>query len=93
MRTMWATLVPDPRIAINTHFSAIASHLLKSLGSKQYRARQAACNGLCDLVSGRGYDQVGIYLAEMWTLTFRCLDDVNGMHSIHTSTHSPQHHY
>jgi proteasome component ECM29 len=77
MKKMWLTLVPNPREALNTHFDAIISDLLTSMGNRQYRVRNSACAALVELLHGRGMTQLDPYLERLWLNTFRLLDDVN----------------
>lgn len=42
-------LVPDQRTALDTHFGAIATDLLRELGGRLWRVREACCLALADL--------------------------------------------
>ena len=57
MTHIWAALVPEPRAALDAHFGAIADELLREMGGRMWRNREAACLGLADLL------QVSICLA------------------------------
>ena len=50
---MWVlheqALVPDQRPAVDKHFNAIASELLRELGGRLWRVREACCLALSDL--------------------------------------------
>lgn len=53
MTHIWAALVPEPRAALDTHFGAIADELLREMGGRMWRNREAACLGLADLLQVR----------------------------------------
>ena len=41
--------MPDQRPALDTHFDAIAAELLREVGARLWRTREACCLGLADL--------------------------------------------
>jgi hypothetical protein len=53
MAHIWAALVPEPRAALDAHFGAIADELLREMGGRMWRNREAACLGLADLLQVR----------------------------------------
>jgi proteasome component ECM29 len=76
MRSIWKSLIKDPKAAINDHFDIILRDLLTGLGDRQWRSREASSNALADLLHGREIAQVEGDLEEIWTMVFRCLDDI-----------------
>lgn len=52
-----ATCLPAP--AVDEHFDAIMAELLKEIGGRLWRSRQASCLALADLLVGRRWAQVG----------------------------------
>ena len=78
MRQLWQSLIDHPKPMIDAHFHPIAVHLLRSMDSRQFRVRLAACLGLVDLIPHRSWSEVGAYLPQLWASLFRLLDDVNG---------------
>ncbi len=50
---IWRALVDDPRQAVEAHFGAIMLELLKEMGGRLWRNRQAACTAMLDLLQGR----------------------------------------
>ncbi len=50
MSHIWTALVPEPRAALDAHFGAIADELLREMGGRMWRNREAACLGLADLL-------------------------------------------
>ena len=47
---IWRSLVDDPRKAVDEHFGAIMGELLREMGGRLWRNRQAACTGMADLL-------------------------------------------
>ena len=93
MNDIWNALIKDPSRAINDHFQAIVEDLLVSmLHGKDWRARQASCAAMSDLIQGRPPDevratlsardshsrstQVQPYLNRIWSICFKVLDDI-----------------
>jgi proteasome component ECM29 len=76
MRAMWGSLVDDTKAATEEHFAAIVSELLPSMGERQWRVREASAAGLADLISGRPPAVVRPFLAEMWRMVLRAMDDI-----------------
>ena len=50
MTQIWTALVPEPKAALDAHFGAIADELLKEMGGRMWRSREAACLALADLL-------------------------------------------
>ena len=76
MRSMWAALVDDTKIATEEHFEAIVNELLPSMGERQWRVREASSAALADIISGRPPAVVRPFLAEMWRMVLRAMDDI-----------------
>ncbi len=76
MTNIWAVLVREPRKAVDEHFQTILSELLREMGAKLWRNREAACLALADLLQGRRWADVKDRLEEMWRMAFRALDDI-----------------
>ena len=53
MGHIWRSLVDDPKKTVDAHFGAIMSELLREMGGRLWRNRQAACAALSDLLQGR----------------------------------------
>lgn len=52
MVLIWRALIDDPKKTIDAHFDAIISELLKEMGGRLWRNRQAAAGALADLIQG-----------------------------------------
>lgn len=77
MNDIWRALVKDPTAVINENFNLIMEDLLKSVVSgKEWRAREASCAAISDLVQGREVKTFEKYLDEIWKVAFKVLDDV-----------------
>ncbi|KAK6376398.1 proteasome component M29 [Exophiala oligosperma] len=77
MNEIWRALVKDPSAVINNNFDLIMEDLLKSIVSgKEWRAREASCAAISDLVQGRDVDMFEKHLDEIWKVAFKVLDDV-----------------
>ncbi|EXJ79208.1 hypothetical protein A1O3_08709 [Capronia epimyces CBS 606.96] len=77
MEEIWRALVKDPTRVITENFDLIMEDLLKSVVSgKEWRAREASCAAIADLVQGRDVEMLEKYLDEIWKVAFKVLDDV-----------------
>ena len=77
MNTIWHTLVKEPTVVVNTHFDEIMDDLLKSMMTgREWRARQASCAAISDLIQGRQPEQYSKYMDEIFTKAFKLLDDI-----------------
>ncbi|KAK9834910.1 hypothetical protein WJX81_007994 [Elliptochloris bilobata] len=76
MTHIWRALVPEPRKALEAHFDAVAAELLREMGGRLWRSREAACAALADLLQGRRWAEVRPHLANMWGMVLRCADDI-----------------
>lgn len=50
MTHIWRALVDDPKQALDSHFAAVVRELLKDMGGRLWRNREAACSALADLL-------------------------------------------
>lgn len=76
MAHIWKLIVSDPKKAIDEHYDAIVEDLLVQSGSRLWRSREASCLALADIIQGRRYSQVCKHLRNIWTTTFRAMDDI-----------------
>jgi proteasome component ECM29 len=53
MAHIWRALVPEPKKALEAHFGAVAAELLREMGGRLWRSREAACAALADLLQAR----------------------------------------
>jgi proteasome component ECM29 len=76
MNDIWKALVTDPKAVIDQNFDAILDDLLQSILGKEWRAREASCAAIADLVQGRDVEQFERYLTDIWNVSFKVLDDI-----------------
>ncbi|KAK9795879.1 hypothetical protein WJX73_005986 [Symbiochloris irregularis] len=76
MTHIWQALVPDQRTALDAHFNAIATDLLRELGGRLWRVREACCLSLADLFQGRRWPDLQAHFEATWTMALRALDDI-----------------
>lgn len=77
MEDIWKALVKDTNAVIEQNFDLIMSDLLKSiLSGKDWRAREASCAAIADLLQGRDVNMYEKFLDEIWAAAFKVLDDV-----------------
>ncbi|KAJ5894394.1 hypothetical protein N7495_006085 [Penicillium taxi] len=77
MNSIWQALVKDPTVVVDAQFDRIMEDLLKSmLTGREWRVRQASCAAIADLVQGRRPEKYVQYLDEIYTKSFKLLDDI-----------------
>ena len=77
MDTIWRALIKNPTEVIDAHFDEIIADLLKSmLAGREWRARQASCAAIADLIQGRRPETYAKYMQEIFTKAFKLLDDI-----------------
>ena len=77
MNEIWRALVKDPNAVIDQNFGMIMDDLLKSvLSGREWRAREASCAAITDLIQGRDLEKYERYLDNIWNVAFKVLDDV-----------------
>lgn len=76
MGDIWNILVKDLAKTTRDNFEVILQEILKSMGSKEWRVRQAGVSALSDLLQTQPLDQYDRHLEEIWKMTFRAMDDI-----------------
>lgn len=76
MRSIWKSLVKEPKKSIDEFFEIIVTDLIKGLGDRQWRTREACCAALGEVLQGREIKQIEPFLQDIWTMCFRALDDI-----------------
>lgn len=62
MSHIWKSLVEDSKKAIDEYFDLIVDDLLIQCGSRLWRSREASCLALADIIQGRKFSQVAIFI-------------------------------
>ncbi|KAK5076267.1 proteasome component M29 [Lithohypha guttulata] len=77
MDDIWKALVKDSNATIDEYFDIIIEDLLQSIVyGREWRAREASCAAISDLVQGRDVEKFERYLDDIWKVAFKVLDDV-----------------
>jgi proteasome component ECM29 len=76
MQDIWNVLVKDSTKTINENFKNILAELLKGMGNKEWRVRQALTTALIDLVQVVTLKAYEDQLEEIWSMSFRAMDDI-----------------
>ncbi len=76
MTNIWRMLVKDSRSAVDQHFASILRELLKEMGGRLWRNREAASLALADLLQGRRWAEIKDHLEQIWSMAFRAIDDI-----------------
>ena len=61
---------------VDENLNGILEECLTSMGSREWRARQAGCSALSSVLPGRRASEIMSYIERMWTMCFRCVDDI-----------------
>ena len=76
VKGIWISLVDSPKATVDAQFDAIMEELLNESGSRLWRSRQSSASSLSDILSGRTFKEVEQYLARLWELCLRAIDDI-----------------
>lgn len=76
MNDIWNSLIKDTSKAVEVNFEKILNELLASMGKKEWRTRQGSTAALNDLLQMVELDKYQKRLDEIWTMSFRVMDDI-----------------
>ncbi|GJJ74422.1 proteasome component ECM29 [Entomortierella parvispora] len=76
MTSIWRALVKEPKKAVQEYFDVIIRDLLEGMGARAWRTRESSCSAMADLLQGRSVEEIEKYLENIWTMSFRALDDI-----------------
>lgn len=76
MNDIWSAIVKDTPKTVRANFDVILAEILKSMGSKEWRVRQASTAALMDLLQTLPLEQYEPRLEEIWNMSFRAMDDI-----------------
>ncbi|KAK9319762.1 proteasome stabiliser-domain-containing protein [Lipomyces orientalis] len=76
MKDIWNALISDSAEVIDSQFDDILEELLKRIGDREWRVRQASCAALQDLLDGAQLQKYESSLERIWLMSFRALDDI-----------------
>ncbi|GMH36012.1 hypothetical protein BSKO_03880 [Bryopsis sp. KO-2023] len=76
MTHIWHALVAEPKKTVDEHLDAIMKELLREMGSRLWRNRESSCRAMADLIQGRKWAELGIYMTDIWSMALRVVDDI-----------------
>ncbi|CAK7892078.1 proteasome component Ecm29p [[Candida] anglica] len=76
MNDIWNVLIKDSAKTIKDNFGTILPELLKGMGNKEWRVRQASTAALIDLLQVTDLEVYESKLEEIWGMSFRSMDDI-----------------
>ncbi|ODV86213.1 hypothetical protein CANARDRAFT_211632 [[Candida] arabinofermentans NRRL YB-2248] len=76
MNEIWSTLIVDSSKTIVANFDIILKDLLTNMGNREWRVRQASAAALQDLLRHASLEDYESKLEEIWTMSFRSMDDI-----------------
>ncbi|KAK6534581.1 proteasome component M29, variant 2 [Arthrobotrys megalospora] len=76
MNDIWKALVKNPSATIDKYFDNIMEDLLKTIIDREWRTREASCGAIADLIQGRQPAQYEKHLQNIWSMSFKVLDDI-----------------
>ncbi|KAK6507082.1 proteasome component M29, variant 2 [Arthrobotrys musiformis] len=76
MNDIWKALVKNPSATIDKYFDNIMEDLLKTIVDREWRTREASCGAIADLIQGRQPSQYEKHLQNIWSMSFKVLDDI-----------------
>lgn len=76
MSHILVTIIPLRATALTENFPTVMRELLDSLAARPWRARQAACLAMADLLPGRRWPLLAPNFGELWEVALRVADDI-----------------
>lgn len=76
MHEIWNSLISDQSKTIHDNYEQIISILLKGMGAREWRVRQASTSALDDLLQRSQLSDYTNHLKEIWRMAFRSVDDI-----------------
>jgi proteasome component ECM29 len=73
---MWKSLVTNPKKTVDQYLKEIMKELVENVTSDLWRVRQACCDALTDIYSGRRFAEMEEFIAVTLEKLFRVSDDV-----------------
>lgn len=76
MTDIWNALIKDTPKTVKDNFEAILKELLKSMGNKEWRTREASTTALNELLQSVPLSVYEEKLEDIWNMSFRAMDDI-----------------
>lgn len=76
MNDIWTALVKDTQKTVLANFNLILDEVLRGMGNKEWRVRQASSAALNELLQTQPLEEYELKLEEIWNMSFRAMDDI-----------------
>lgn len=76
MNDIWNALIKDTPKTVKDNFEPILKELLRSMGNKEWRTREASTAALNDLLQSVPLSFYEEKLEDIWNMSFRAMDDI-----------------
>lgn len=76
METIWQALVKDTPATIARYFEDIMGELVKGMGNKEWRVRQASASALNNLLQILSTEKYTRHIQQLFLMSFRSIDDI-----------------
>lgn len=76
MNDIWNALFPDSSRVVKANYNNILSEVLKGMGNREWRVRQASILALENFLQSQPYESYEDNLEDIWNMTFRSMDDI-----------------
>jgi proteasome component ECM29 len=76
MKSIWSSIVPDGRKAVDQYSKEIMADLQQNLNHHLWRNRESSCLALGDLLSVCQLEDVVPHLPVLWSMCLKVLDDI-----------------
>lgn len=76
MSNIWDSLIIDSKKVVEDNFDIIFNECISGMGSMEWRVREASTCALHELLSQVEFAKFDSNLKEIWTMSFRAMDDI-----------------
>ncbi|CUM66956.1 uncharacterized protein PRCAT00004643001 [Priceomyces carsonii] len=76
MNDIWNSIIKDTSKTVNDNFLIILNELLRGIGNREWRVRQASTSALADLLQIVSLEDQEFDLQHIWNMCFRAMDDI-----------------
>lgn len=76
MNDIWMALVKDTAKTVSSNFDLILKEIMRGMGSREWRTRQASTAALNNLLQSQPLERYEHQLEDVWNMSFRAMDDI-----------------
>lgn len=76
MNNIWNSLILNNKVTLEENFDSIMKELLKGMGDREWRIREASSSALQDLLRQCEFSKFENDLEKIWLMAFRAMDDI-----------------